>query len=250
MKNFLTCLALSMALVPMYAQGKTDAYSPDIPGQPLIFHTSTPSISTAEQKLFQGLSRKDKHALFEVTTMSIRLSEGILGLVGTLYLPTNTYQKNRVASLYSRDINASISSLYQTFLTLKGPQSQELADLVLQTLRSFTEITNEMLSDTVNNSNNAEFHQDYLQMQIDVINNFKSGIANLFPGCHESPFEAEAISALEGLVSNVSLYMTNLDGLVNESQAGPRNMVFARQQLSLNLTAFIQSTFALQITKH
>lgn len=229
----------------------TNAYSPSIPGQPLIFHTTTPSISSADQKIIKELSSKEIENLFKLSTTSIQFSEGLLGLIGTAYLPITQDQQGSLSSLYNQDINVAIGIIYQEFLSFRGGSSKRFADLINQTLISFVEIANQMIGDTVGSSSNALFQQDYQEMQDHVINYFKAGVANIYNnnGTNRS-LKAEAESALEGLVSCLTLYISSLQSLVNDGNAGQRNMVFARQKLFKNLAAFVEDTFILQSLTH
>ena len=240
----LVIFCLSIMAFPLSA--KTKAYSPNIPGQPLIFHTSKPSISPIEKKILDQLSCSQLQALFGLANSSIRLSEGLLGLVGTLYLPIEKNQKLSVSKLYNEDIEASILQIDRLFFSLGGSSSKKLAQLMNQTLTSFAQIANQMIHDTVGISTNKLFHKDYLQMQSEVINHFVAELEKFNFSASALPLKARSENALEGMVSCFSLFISDTDSLVSRDNAGPKSMVLARQQFISNLTVFVEATFALQ----
>lgn len=224
MKNWvLFCLVISAPLYPISV-----AFSPSTPGQPLIFHHKEPPVSPFEQKLFKLLSTCQRELLTEA---SIRLSEDLLGLVDTHFLPDSKKQEKNLAYLYNRDIRASIA-----LINVK---------LIDQTMTTFVEITNQMLKDV---SNTKLFHKDYQKMQKEVINRYKAKLEKI--ATKKTAFiQAEAESALEGMVSCLSLYISSTDSLVNGGEAVYSNMVLARQQLIKNLTIFVEATFVLTNSK-
>ena len=238
-KVVIFCLGLFSLPTAIYS--KTHAYSPSISGQPLIFHTSAPSISPLEQKIFEQLSAEQLGQLYQLSFNTIRLLTGV-GLVGSHFLSIEPKQKTSVADLYNQNIASAIKQIEKEFTRLCLAQLTVLMD---QTLTSFVQIANQMLLD----ASTELYQEDYQRMQIEVINHFKKGVGKLFP--YDSYLKAEAVSSLEGMVSCLSLYITGSVSLVDEGDPVPQNMVFARQKLIMNLTNFVEATFALQaITIH
>lgn len=252
MKKFISraiCLSLiCKSLLPSALEGKTRAFSPNIPGQPLIFNVSKPSISSFERILFSKLSRHDLESLLELTANSTRLSEDLLGLVTAMNLPMSTPQRQSIVNLYNQDISITISLINDTFRSLKGSSSKKLANLVEQTLTSFVQITNKMLVDSAGNPSNQLFQQDYQLMQVNVINYFNSMIDEMSRKLNPN-LKSESKNGIEGLVSCMSLYISNTNSMVVGGVAGPRNMVFSRQQVIKNLAQFLSSIFAAQATR-
>lgn len=246
-KNWPTVIfCLSAIMMPISTHCKTEAFSPSIPGQPLIFHTTIPSVSKLDRKIFEKLSNSQVHKLYELSKLGILLSEEVLGLVGTIFLPTSLAQKESVALIYDNDMASVIDQINQLFLSLEGDSSQQLANLVKHTLDSFIQITNEMLRNTAIVPNNTAYQQNYMQMQVEVINAFKAGLDELFDDSETNAIlKAEAGSALEALVSCLSLYILNTQSLVN-GNSGSKNLVLARQQILKNMAIFVETTFVLQ----
>ena len=205
--------------------GNTTAYSPSTPGQPLIFHKTTPTAPPFEHNI-------PPQQLIDLSLKCVRLGEDFLGLAGVQFLPIQEKQRLSVKIVFNNDITTSIGLIVKDFT------SKELAQLINQTLTSFKEITNKMLDNTINVPTNKLYHKDYLQMQEQVINEFKAGL-----GGKTAP---EAVYALEGLVSCMALFISDLNSIVEGGQPGSKNMVLARQQVVGNLTQFVIATFALQ----
>lgn len=238
------CLYGLAICLPVASYCKTTAYSPSIAGQPLIFHKSNSSL--IDHKFFKNLSRKQTEQLFEFSRLSVRLSVALLGLVETFFLSIDPSQKQNLVILYNDEINTTISLIDHEFRSLKG-HSKKLTKLIQQTLKSFTQITNQMLIDITAGLTN-EFQQDYQEMQTQVINHFKMGISKILKKHDHSLAKAEAESGLEGLVSAISLCMTDLKDLIDGSDSVSKNLILVRQQVTKNLTIFVNSNFFLQIT--
>lgn len=224
---------------PVACECKTVAYSPSIPGQPLIFHSTTPSSS--ENTIAATLSSKNRHRLLHLSKLCSRLSEELLGLVENASLPHDCKHKASVISHYNARIDAAIDEIYRIFRTLEGPVSKPMARLIKHTLIHLTRITHEMVA------NPHGFQQDSLEMQQQVINFYTVCLEDILSqSAQNSVLKADAVSALEGVVSCLTLLILNTDSLVNHGNSGQKNFVLARQQINKNLTMFVEATFALQ----
>lgn len=238
---------LSLIFLPLSVQCKTRAFSPSIPGQPLIFHQTKPSLTPLEKKILKKLSPDQLKQLLKISNASTKLSEGVLGLASATFLPIDNNQKQHVSMLYKKYISTSIFQIYRAFLTSEKHSSKQFAQLIKQTLVSFVETTDQMLIDSDKFSSNDLFHQDYLQMQERVINYYKAGSKKIFnESAQNSIFQAEAESALEGLVSCIVLFIANTNSIVHGDNPTPNNTVGARQEVVENLAQFVESAFALQ----
>lgn len=239
MKNrVLFCLGLMTC--PLFVHSSaTVAFSPSTPGQPLIFHHKKPSVSLFEQKVLEQLSEGQLAQLHGLSDASIRFSKGVLGLVASHFLPDSEKQEKNLELLYNRDIQASINQIDGIF------PGGKLAKLMNQTLSSYVEIANQMLH---NVSDNALFHKDYQKMQVKVINRFKAKLEKITPSTKKTTLlQAEADSALEGMVSCLSLNISATESLVDGGQSVYSNMVLARQQLIKNVTVFVEAAFVLEV---
>lgn len=250
MKRFLNagifCLGVLAISFPTYSYSKSIAFSPSLPGQPLIFNKSSPS-HLFDRKTFKRLSPKQTEKLFDLSQLSVRLSTNINGLVEIFFLPIDAGQKQSLIIRYNEDINETISLIDKEFLAIKGHFSKRLAKLIHHTLITLTQLTNEMLVN-ITMGNIEEFQQDYLQMQIQVINAYKEGISKILKNHDKlSSAEEEAENGLEGLVSTLSLYITNMDELINGSNSVSKSLVQAPQQIIENLTQFIDFNFFILI---
>jgi hypothetical protein len=238
------CLAIS-SILPSAGFCNTEAYAPSIPGQPLIFHHNTKEKCLFSHKIFHELSSENIERVLKLSRESIGLSEALLGLIEIMFLQIDPSIKGDVAAIYNEEIAFLISEITHTFNSEQGHTSKKLSKLMGQTLHSFAQITNQML---VDRSLNVLFQQDYLEMQEEVINYFNTILAGILKGDRQKSFADEAESALEGLVSCMALYISNLNTLTNGNYAGPRSVVLSRQQIIQNLTLFVDSTFALVLT--
>lgn len=242
---WMSFLAFIVLCLPDEAICKIQAYSPSIAGQPLIFHNSKNPIHFFDRKTFRKLNKDEIKKACHVTETSVSLSENLIGLVETTFLQINPTSKQNLSIAYNQQIDLLISEIHDKFASLKGYPSKRLATLIKQTLSSFSQITNQMLNDVVDS--NVLFQQDYLQMQEQVINYFISKQEIIFKDAGHNPLRVEMQSALEGLVSNMSLYISDLNSLVNGNDVGSRNVVLSRQQILQNLTLFVESSFVLEI---
>lgn len=230
MKGMMNLVVIvSLLAIPLTCECKTVAYSPSIPGQPLIFHHTTPF--SFEKKIASKLPSRNRYQLLHLSKLSNRLSKGLLALIGDTCRPPDPVQK----------VNTLINQVYQTFLKLEGSSSKQLASLVEQTLINLAHITNEMVV------NREGFQQAYSEMQQQVINFYTAGLNNIVTKrTRGSNLNAISISALEGLVSCIALSILDRDSLVNHANPDLKNLILVRKQTKKMLTMFIESTFALQ----
>lgn len=240
MKRIVNCIVMvCLFAIPIACECETVAYSPSIPGQPLIFHKTTPF--SFEEEIASKLSPENRDHLLHLSRLSSRLSEELLGLVGNAFLPLGQTQKASVTSLYNKGIDAAIDQINQTFLKLEGSSSKQLARLVELTLINLTRITNEMVV------NPEAIQQAYLEMQQQVINFYTVGLNDILSeSAQKSVLQADAVSALEGLVSCLTLSILDTNSLVNNASSGQKNLVLTRQQINKMLTMFVELTFALR----
>jgi hypothetical protein len=242
------CAGVSMLAFPASGHCRTKAYSPPIQGQPLIFHKSKPTLSPYENEMCTRLSNKQKINLSLLTELSVDLSDQLLGLSEAWYLPITQDQQDTLVSDYNEQIEDTIHKIYKIFRTLKGDSSKELAKVIRNTLTSFASITNQMLFDLTEGANpNELFQQDYLRFQHEVINYYKDSLHHILSHAERKTIlKAESEGALEGLVSTFSLYVLDLDTVVDQGGDVPGNMILARNQVFKNLQIFLDSIYVLQ----
>ncbi len=233
----------SFICLPLFVYGETEAYSPSIPGQPLIFHTTTPSLTLLQKAILERLSTCQQYKFVALSRVSLKLTDLYMGLAGASFIPLDPAQKQRVTALYTLNIGTSIHKIHRLFVSANGHQAEEIAQLITQTLANFTKVALQMIDDAVL-GNNAQFQQDFQNMQTEVINFYERGVHKL---SKNSALIAEAESSLEGLISNFSLFLANTNSSVNQGQPVSTSTVLARQQVNKNLLAFIERTFGLQI---
>lgn len=229
--------------LPFFAFGGTKAYSPNIPGQPLIFHTTTPSLTPIQKALLENLSTCQRYKFVGLSHVSLTLAELYMGLADVVFVPLDLTQKQSVAVLYNFNIANSITRIGKLFVSANGKNANEIAQLIKQTLSNFTKIALQLMDDAVQ-GNSQQFHLDYQKMQTEVIDPFVSAIDTLSTN---SALIAEAESSLEGLVSSFSLFLANNNSTVNHEQPVSTSTVLARQQVNKYLIAFIERTFGLEI---
>lgn len=248
MKDFgILCLTFLALCFPYPGFCKIVAYSPSIPGQPLIFHKNEGPNCTIEKKIHDKLGLKNTRKVAHLSQVATRMSEDLIGLIDSLFLLIDPSSKEKIAAIYNEEIKFFISEITHTFSSVKGPPSKKFAKLMNQTLSSFVQISNEMLIDTIGVSTNALFQQDYLKMQEQVINHFNSELANLLKESRHSSLRADVESALQGLVSGTALYISNLNSLTNGRSVGPKSLVLSRQQIEQKLTLFVEASFVLEV---
>lgn len=243
MEGFLNrIIIVCLSIIPITCDCKTVAYSPSIPGQPLIFHTTTPS--SFENEIADKLCPKNRYLFFRLSKLSSRLSEEFLSLVGNAFLPLVQAQSVNVTTLYNRSIDESIDQIHKIFSSLKGSSSKKLSKLVKETLINLKDVTNLLVVNPI------DFQEGYSEMQQQVINFYTDGLEDILSSSSQnSVLEADAVSALEGLVSCLGLVILDTESLVNDSISGQKDLVFARQQTNINLAIFLEATFGLQAGK-
>src|ERR1700728_3707640 len=220
-KNWMpTFLYLLMMISTTPLQGKTIAYSPSIPGQPLIFHTKKPTLSPIEKEICDRLSPSD---LTKLSKLSQQISQELVGFIGTIFFPLSGEQQQNLTSLYLSEINENIHKITQVFLS--SADNDSLSTLLEQTLTNLVQITNQMLTNSAITPNTVLFHENYIQMQQGVIHPFNAALTTITKDCaQESEIKAKAKSALEGLVSCISLYISNTNNVVNGNNPGSTSL--------------------------
>ncbi len=254
MHFFLTHGTLSLlflaSFLPFSVDCKTVAFSPSIPGQPLIFHHTSHPISTFEKRVSYKLTCDNSSNFSKLSKASKQMFKGLLGIVDTTFSEQDLFQRQLLVAKYHDDIQASIDKVHKIIHSLKSHSAKKLANLLEQTLLSFVKITNEIVVNSVESSSNEFFHLAYLQMQEQVINGFNTGISQIFKkNTFRTSIKAESDSALHGLVSNTNLYISDLKNLSNSGGASSRSVELSREQILKNLTVFIETTFILALPK-
>lgn len=241
-----SCLSLLGTISPstqLYC--RTEAFSPSIPGQPLIFHTSNMSLSVIEKKILKKLPDSTLCQLAKLSELSQQMSEELIGLIGTLFLRLSEDQKQSFQFLYLLNINDNVFKINYIFYS--STAYDPLGPLLEETLTLLVQIVNQMLENTAIVPDNALFQQDYIQMQQQVINPFNVALTRIKDSEINSYLKAEAKSSLEALVSCLTLTISNTNSMVHGNNTGSRNLILARQQILKNLVTLIEATYALQV---
>jgi hypothetical protein len=241
--SLLSLIGFTFSIDPLYCE--TTAYSPSIPGQPLIFHTTNPSLSPIEKKILKQLSNSKIRYLQKLSRISQSISEELAGLIGTVFLPIDQLKQEIVSSIYLSDIENDLQNI--TAIFAKTSRNDLLGAALQQTLSKLVLISNQMLINTAIDPNIALFQENYVQMQELVINPFKLALSVYNDSLKNLYLKAEAKSALEALVSCITLIISNTSSIVNGDNPGTKNLVLARQQIVKNLIILVETTYVLQV---